>query len=126
MSPDLEESFASHLYVLKNNSSITKSILNEVNRREFKESLDGQALAQQQSFFKLTMKHNTPKAMAGPFVVNPMTKLWEKVATNLLLCSRISEWFKLVELANVTVIGSVEDKHKFNTLSWMKNRTRNS
>lgn len=123
--PDLEENFTTHIFVIKKHFATTKRISVGADKREVKEPINGQAPAQQQSFFKLTMMQNAEKVMAKPCDVNPMTKQWKKLNTNPLLCNRISEWFKLAELAIVTVIRSMEDERMFSTLSWMENKIKN-
>jgi hypothetical protein len=39
---------------------------------------------------------------------------------NVILNNRIFEYMKLIELAIVVVLGSVDDKHTFSTINFMK------
>ena len=71
------------------------------------------------------MKSNCNSAMAKPKDVNPVTKLWEKVGQNGLMLSRLSEFFKLVNIAIYSVLGSVKDERTFSTLGFMKSKVRN-
>ncbi len=43
----------------------------------------------------------------------------------MILKDRIFEYFKLVELAIVAVLGSVEDEFTFSTVTFMKSKLRN-
>lgn len=47
------------------------------------------------------------------------------MAAKKLLCSCISEWLKIVELATVAVVGLVEDERTFSNVAWMKNKVKN-
>ena len=84
-----------------------------------------QRLDEQACMFKLAMKGNAHAAMQGDLPVNPLTRLWRRIEANGLLRNKLSEYLKIVELAVVTVLGSVEDERTFSTLSFMKNRLRN-
>ena len=84
-----------------------------------------QRLDEQASMFKLAMMGNAHAAMQGDVPVNPLTRLWRRIEANGLLRNKLSEYMKIVELAVVTVLGSVEDERTFSTLSFMKNRLRN-
>jgi hypothetical protein len=44
--------------------------------------LDANLLDLQMCIFKLTMNMKAPKAMAKPFDINPMTKLWVTITNN--------------------------------------------
>ena len=56
---------------------------------------------------------------------NPLTKLWKSLACNKALISNFSEFAKLVEIAIVQVLGSIEDERTFSSLSFLKDKTRN-
>ena len=84
-----------------------------------------QRLDEQASMFKLAMMGNAHAAMQGDAPLNPLTRLWRRIEANALLRNKLSEYMKIVELAVVTVLGSVEDERTFSTLSFMKNRLRN-
>jgi hypothetical protein len=68
------------------------------------------------------MKNYASKAMVKLRDDNPLMKLWHQLATNNLLVVRIFEFMKLVELANVQIIGSVENERTFSTLNFMKSK----
>ncbi len=44
---------------------------------------------------------------------------------NVILSNRIFEYLKLIELAIVVVLGSVDDKHTFSTINFMKSKLNN-
>jgi len=60
-----------------------------------------------------------------PFDVNLVTKLWKTLTSFLILKNRILKYIKLVELAIVKVIGSIEDEHSFFMLTFMKTKLWN-
>jgi hypothetical protein len=68
------------------------------------------------------MKNYASKAMVKLRDDNPLMKLWHQLATNNLLVVRIFEFMKLVELANVQIIRSVENERTFSTLNFMKSK----
>jgi hypothetical protein len=43
----------------------------------------------------------------------------------VILKDRIFEYFKLVELTIVAILGSVENEHSFYTITFMKSKLRN-
>jgi hypothetical protein len=53
--------------------------------------------------FKLTIKAQAIKAMAKPFNMNLVTKLWMTIINNSLLCQRLSEYMKIAKLTIVFV-----------------------
>jgi hypothetical protein len=67
-----------------------------------------------------SMINNVKLAMQKPFVVNPITKLWKTLTSFLILKNKLLKYIKLVELAIVKVIGSIEDEHYFFMLTFMK------
>lgn len=87
--------------------------------------LDGQALDMQSSSFKLTMVHNAEDVLAEQNDLNPVTRIWRKVAASTILAHKLSEFMKLVELAVVQILDSTEDERTFSNLSFMKNKLRN-
>jgi hypothetical protein len=66
------------------------------------------------------MQSNSEVAMKPLHDCNPTTQIWRRFASNVILKDRNSKYFKLVELAIVVVLGSVEDEHTF-----MKSKLRN-
>ena len=89
------------------------------------EPLDAWNLDLQTSLFKLTMKSHRNNAMAEPRNINLITKLWQKVGINGLLLNRLSEFIILAKIAIITVLGSVENKHTFSNLVFIKSKLRN-
>ena len=87
--------------------------------------LDGQLFMLQMSLFKLTMKSHAHAAMEEPRDENPLTKVWVRIGQNALMLSRLSEYIKVAEIAIAVVLGSLEDKRTFSTLSFMKSKLRN-
>ncbi len=63
--------------------------------------------------------------MVPPFDINPLTRMWRLVTTSWILVSSFPMYFKLVELAMVHIIGSVEDERCLSTLAFMKSKLRN-
>jgi hypothetical protein len=45
--------------------------------------------------------------------------------SNVILNNRIFEYMKLIELAIIIVLGSVDDKHTFSTINFMKSKLKN-
>ncbi len=72
-----------------------------------------------------SMTNNVKLAMPKPFVVNPITKLWKTLISFLILKNKLLKYVKLVELAIVKVIGSIEDEHYFSMLTFMKTKLWN-
>jgi hypothetical protein len=60
-----------------------------------------------------------------PLDMNPLTRMWHLVTTSHILVTSFPEYVKLVELAMVQVIGSVDDKKCFSILTFMKYRFSN-
>jgi hypothetical protein len=79
----------------------------------------------EQSMFKLVMKSSACITMAKPIDVNPLTHLWHILLTSKLFAYSFSECFKLVEIAMVHVIGSVQDERCFISLAFYKSKLRN-
>ena len=82
-------------------------------------------LEEQTMMFQITMKSNCEGAMTGDLPLNPFTHLWHRLEAFGLLRHKLSEYLKIVEVAVVAVLRSVEDKRTFNMLSYMKNKLRN-
>jgi len=75
--------------------------------------------------FVFSMTNNVKLAMQNPFHVNPVIKLWKTLTSFWILKSKILKYIKLVELAIVKVIGSIENGHYFSTLTFTKTKLRN-
>jgi len=85
----------------------------------------GHVLFEQQfSFFMTTMQSNNEVAMKPPNDYNPTIRMWKKFVFSVILKDRISENFKLVELAIVVVLGSVENELTFSSITFMKSKLR--
>jgi len=72
------------------------------------------------------MRANLAGAMQPPFVVHPLTALWRQLDVATCLTSEFFEFFKLVEMALVHVLGNVEDEYTFSTLNFLKSKLRNN
>jgi hypothetical protein len=57
--------------------------------------------------------------------VNPIAKLWRKLSSLVVLMKIMFEYFKVVEMAMVQVLGSIEDECIFLTLSFTKSKLQN-
>jgi hypothetical protein len=49
----------------------------------------------------------------------------KRFASNVILKDRIFEYFKLVELSIVVILGNVENERLFSTITFMKSKLRN-
>ena len=136
--PEADQNFECHLKVLKERHcyTITYGASQPTKKRTIaspssepnletekaKEALPVLSLAaldEQAFMFKLVMKANCHVAMEGDLPLNPLTHLWRRLEANGLLQQKLSEYMKIAELA---VVGCVEDKRTFSTLSFMKNK----
>jgi hypothetical protein len=79
----------------------------------------------EQFMFKLAMNSNAYIAMVKPIDVKPLTHLWHTLSTSRLFAYSFLEYFKLVEIAMVQVIGSVEDEQCFISLTFGKSKLHN-
>jgi hypothetical protein len=48
--------------------------------------------------------------MVKPFDFNPMAKLWITINNNGLFIQQLNEYLKLVKIAMVSMLGSIEDE----------------
>jgi hypothetical protein len=87
--------------------------------------LDEHQLNPQLCLFKLTMKSHATKSMEQPHILNPVTKLWQKLGCNAFLLSKLLEYMKVAHIAVTAVLGSYEDERTFSTLSFVKNKVIN-
>jgi hypothetical protein len=117
------ETFGQHLEVLKRSFGASKRV-----KEDFvvPALVDAHRLADQSSFFKLSMTSNSQWAVENSFGFNPLSRRWQKLASNALLASKLSEFVKIAEVAVVTILGSVEDERTFSTLNYMKSKVRNN
>jgi hypothetical protein len=63
--------------------------------------------------------------MLPPHNCNLMTRMWQLFEFNTILNHCSLEWFFLVKLCMVMVLGSVEDEHVFSNLSFLKSKLQN-
>jgi hypothetical protein len=121
-----DDLFPSHLAVIREWFCDMKSVTGPDGQPlQIRALLDGHLLSMQQCLFKLTMKSHAMKAMEKPDDINPVTKMWQKLGCNALLLNKLSEYFKLADIAVTAILGSVEDERTFSTLTFLKNKVRN-
>jgi hypothetical protein len=126
MDPNCHELFPLHLEILTDFFSAPKTSQGEGGQSRVNEPLNKRELLLQMPLFKSTMISNSKKMFETALIENnPLSVMWKKLAASGILTCRISEWFKLAEIAVVSVIGSVEDERTFSTLTWMKSKVRN-
>ena len=61
-----------------------------------------------------------------PFDVNPLTKIWRVANANILLAGRFPTYLKLVEIVVVMILGLIENKRTFSSLTFLKPRLCNA
>jgi hypothetical protein len=71
------------------------------------------------------MLANFVATMNLPLNCNPCFRMWALLTINQIICSKLSEWLKLVELSMAMVLGSMEGERCFFNLSFMKSKLRN-
>jgi hypothetical protein len=120
-----EISFRKHLNVLKEHFGQPRWIGEDEKKRLIAPLLDCFQLELQQPFFKLSMVSNAMYAMEPPFNTNPLTKLWRSLDANMALVAQFPEYLKLVQIAMVHVLGSIEDVRVFFLLTFLKDKLRN-
>ncbi len=57
--------------------------------------------------------------------LNLVSRLWEKLTSNVVLWAHLFEFMMVAELAMVQIMGSIEDERTFLTLTFMKTRLWN-
>jgi hypothetical protein len=57
--------------------------------------------------------------------LNPLSKLWNKLSSNALLCVHLSEFMKVAKSVAIQIMGSMEDEKTFSTLTFMNTRLWN-
>ena len=63
--------------------------------------------------------------MCNPHEEGSTTKLWTELKQSTLLSEEISEYFKLADLCQTMILGSVEDERVFSALGFLKSKLRN-
>jgi hypothetical protein len=71
------------------------------------------------------MKNNNHGALHPLPNCNPTTKLWGQLASNVIVANKLLEYLKLVELAIIMVLGSVEDERTFSNVNFLKSKLQN-
>jgi len=59
------------------------------------------------------------------FDMNPITWMWLKVQSSLLLVLKLNEYMKVVDIVMVQVLDLVEGERTFNNLIFMKSKLHN-
>ena len=86
--------------------------------------LDSSKLYEKQTCFAETMLYqylHFPKSIEYGVVI----KLWTILGEIQFLQENMSEYFKLVDLCQTMILGSVEDERMFSALSFLKSKLRN-
>ncbi len=60
--------------------------------------------------------------MEPPFNLNPLMRIWRTIPAFQVLTIYFFEYLKLVEMAIIHVLGSVEDECCFSTLAFLNNK----
>ena len=58
----------------------------------------------------------------NPFDPGAITRLWKRISQSEVLRTSISEYFKLVDLCQTMILGSVEDERVFSALGFLKSK----
>ena len=86
--------------------------------------LDSSKLYQQGGRFAETMWKQYP-FLENPNENGAITRLWTTLSASQYLQENISEYFKLADLCQTMILGSVEDERMFSALSFLKSKLRN-
>jgi hypothetical protein len=71
------------------------------------------------------MNHNVEIVMQEPSNVNLVIRMWLKIQFFPLLVLKLSGYIKVVEIAMVQILGSIEDEKTLNNLTFMKSKLHN-
>jgi hypothetical protein len=115
----VEGSLFLHLNVIKSTFCVVCGIIDGIMVPPL---LDSHMLDVQSSCFKLIMSHNAEGAMTEHSNLNLMTRLWMRINSSSILNVKLNEYNKLVDIAMVQVLGSIEDERTFNNLFFMKSK----
>ena len=119
-------SFSAHLAILKATFWQPKPLVDAKEDGAWVSNLlSTSALDEQMAMFKMAMKSNSKPVLQPPFIVNPMTKLWQILGSNALLLHSFLEYFKVAKMAMTIVMDSVEDERAFSTVGFVKGKLRN-
>lgn len=86
--------------------------------------LDGKKLKDQARCFADTMWEQFSK-LDNALEYGAITKLWTTLSGSEFLLQNMSEYFKLVDLCQTMILGSVEDERMFSALTFLKSKLRN-
>jgi hypothetical protein len=86
--------------------------------------LDSSKLYQQATCFAQTMSGQY-RTLPKPIEYGAVIKLWTILGESQYLQENMSEYFKLVDLCQTMILGSVEDERMFSALSFLKSKLRN-
>ncbi len=120
---DVDENFNKHLNVIKATFCSPKKLAGS--DVWVLEVMSTSSLNIEQFIFKLAMNSNACTTMAKRINVNPLPHLWHTISTSKLFTYSFLEYFKLVEIAMVQVIGSVKDERCFISLAFGKSKLCN-
>ena len=137
--PEADQNFQWHIAIIKEHYYYPKELAKKKSKKGEEVQLEEEVhavktvepvlcatkLEEQAMMFQITMKSNCDGAMMGDLSLNLLTHLWHRLEASGLLRHKLSEYLKIVELAVVVVLGSIENEHTFSTLSFMKNKLRN-
>jgi hypothetical protein len=96
----------------------------EIHGEQVEGILDQSKLFQQATRFAETM-WNQFRALENPLEYGAITRLWTILGASQYLQENISEYFKLADLCQTMILGSVEDERMFSALSFLKSKMRN-
>ena len=81
-------------------------------------------MLEQASCFAKTMWMQFSK-LDNPLEYGAITRLWTKLSGSQYLLQTMSEYFKLADLCQTMILGSVEDERMFSALTFLKSKLRN-
>lgn len=65
------------------------------------------------------------KKLESSFKLGAITRLWKRIEKSEVFCDSILEYFKLADLCQTMILGSVEDERVFSALEFLKSKIRN-
>ena len=87
--------------------------------------LDASKLYEQQTCFAETMLDQYP-VLAKPIEYSAKINLWTILDESQFLQENMLEYFKLLDLCQTMILGSVEDERMFSALSFLNSKLRNT
>jgi hypothetical protein len=120
---DIDESFNTHLNVLKTFFCTPKKI--GVVEHVVLDVLCASTLYVQKFMFKITMKSDAKVALGPPSTINPLTKMWGIIFHSIVIFHNISKYVKPTQIAMIQVLGSMEEEKVFNNLNFIKTKICN-